>query len=31
LTPLRQGASDEALRALFVRANQLREPYNKGK
>jgi cyclic pyranopterin phosphate synthase len=31
LTPLRQGASDEELRALFVRANQLREPYNKGK
>jgi cyclic pyranopterin phosphate synthase len=31
LTPLRQGASDEELRALFVRANQLREPFNKGK
>jgi cyclic pyranopterin phosphate synthase len=31
LTPMRQGASDEALEALFIRANQLREPYNKGK
>jgi cyclic pyranopterin phosphate synthase len=29
LTPLRSGTSDEALRALFIRANQLREPYNK--
>jgi cyclic pyranopterin phosphate synthase len=31
LTPMRQGASDEELKALFVRANQLREPYNKSK
>jgi cyclic pyranopterin phosphate synthase len=31
LTPMRQGASDEALEALFTLANQLREPYNKGK
>jgi cyclic pyranopterin phosphate synthase len=31
LTPMRQGASDEELKALFMRANQLREPYNKGK
>jgi cyclic pyranopterin phosphate synthase len=31
LTPMRQGASDEELTALFVRANQLREPYNKSK
>jgi len=30
LTPMRQGASDEELKALFLRANQLREPYNKG-
>ena len=29
LTPMHQGASDEELKALFVRANQLREPYNK--
>jgi cyclic pyranopterin phosphate synthase len=29
LTPMRQGASDEELKALFTRANQLREPYNK--
>jgi len=29
LTPMRQGASDEELKALFMRANQLREPYNK--
>jgi uncharacterized protein (DUF433 family) len=31
LTPMRQGASDEELKAFFMRANQLREPYNKGK
>ena len=31
LTPMRQGASDEELKALFMRANQLREPYNKSK
>ncbi len=31
LTPMRQGASDEELTAIFVRANQLREPYNKSK
>jgi cyclic pyranopterin phosphate synthase len=30
LTPMRRGASDEELKALFVRANLLREPYNKG-
>jgi cyclic pyranopterin phosphate synthase len=30
LTPMRRGASDEELKALFVRANQRREPYNKG-
>jgi len=29
LTPMRQGASDEELKALFMRANKLREPYNK--
>jgi cyclic pyranopterin phosphate synthase len=29
LTPLRGGASDEELKALFLRANQIREPYNK--
>ena len=29
LTPLRSGASDEELTALFLRANQIREPYNK--
>jgi len=31
LTPMRQGASDEELKELFVRVNELREPYNKGK
>jgi cyclic pyranopterin phosphate synthase len=31
LTPMRQGASDEELKALFMHANQLREPYNKSK
>jgi cyclic pyranopterin phosphate synthase len=31
LTPLRQGASDEELKSLFMHANQLREPYNKSK
>jgi cyclic pyranopterin phosphate synthase len=29
LTPMRGGASDEELRALFVRVNERREPYNK--
>jgi cyclic pyranopterin phosphate synthase len=29
LTPTRQDASDEKLKALFIHANQLREPYNK--
>lgn len=29
LTPIRQGASDEELKELFLKANQLREPYNK--
>jgi GTP 3',8-cyclase len=29
LTPMRSGASDEELKQLFVKANQLREPYNK--
>jgi len=29
LTPFRGGASDEELKALFLRANQIREPYNK--
>ena len=29
LTPLREGASDEQLKQLFVQANQLREPFNK--
>lgn len=29
LTPLRQGASDDDLRTFFLRANQIREPYNK--
>jgi cyclic pyranopterin phosphate synthase len=29
LTPLRKGASDEELRALFLQTNQIREPYNK--
>lgn len=29
LTPIRQGASDEELKQLFIKANQLREPYNK--
>lgn len=29
LTPIRQGASDEELKQLFLKANQLREPYNK--
>jgi cyclic pyranopterin phosphate synthase len=31
LTPMHQGASDDELKALFMRANQLREPYNKSK
>jgi cyclic pyranopterin phosphate synthase len=30
LTPLRQGASDEQLKQLFIKANLLREPFNKG-
>jgi cyclic pyranopterin phosphate synthase len=29
LTPIRQGASDEELKQIFVSANLLREPYNK--
>jgi cyclic pyranopterin phosphate synthase len=29
LTPLREGASDEQLKQLFVQANTLREPFNK--
>jgi cyclic pyranopterin phosphate synthase len=29
LTPMRQGASDEQLKQLFIAANQLREPYNR--
>ena len=31
LTPIRQGATDEQLKQLFVKANLLREPYNKSK
>jgi cyclic pyranopterin phosphate synthase len=31
LTPMRKGASGKELKALFMRANQLREPYNKSK
>lgn len=30
LTPIRKGANDEELKRLFVKANLLREPYNKG-
>jgi|WetSurMetagenome_2_1015567.scaffolds.fasta_scaffold86981_2 GTP 3',8-cyclase len=30
LTSIRKGASDEELRELFVKANLLREPFNKG-
>jgi cyclic pyranopterin phosphate synthase len=29
LTPMRQGASDQQLKQLFITANSLREPYNK--
>jgi GTP 3',8-cyclase len=29
LTPIRQGASDEELKQLFLKANGLREPYNR--
>jgi GTP 3',8-cyclase len=29
LTPIRRGATEEELKQLFVKANQLREPYNK--
>jgi len=29
LTPIRNGANDEELRKLFLRANRIREPYNK--
>jgi cyclic pyranopterin phosphate synthase len=29
LTPIRHGAGDEEIKALFLRANQIREPYNK--
>jgi cyclic pyranopterin phosphate synthase len=31
LTPMRQGATDRELEAFFMRANQMREPYNKSK
>jgi len=31
LTPMRSGASDQELQQLFIKANQLREPYNKAK
>jgi cyclic pyranopterin phosphate synthase len=31
LIPIRQGASDEQLKQLFMKANLLREPYNNGK
>lgn len=31
LTPIHRGANDEELKALFMRANQMREPYNKSK
>jgi len=30
LTAIRQGANDEQLKQLFMQANSLREPYNKG-
>lgn len=30
LTPIRNGASDEDLKQLFMKANMLREPFNKG-
>ena len=30
LKPMRQGASDEELETIFIKTNQLREPYNKG-
>jgi GTP 3',8-cyclase len=30
LTPMRQGANDQQLKQLFIKANMLREPYNKG-
>ena len=30
LIPIRKGASDQELKELFVKANLLREPYNKG-
>ena len=29
LSPIRKGASDEELKELFVKANLLREPFNK--
>ncbi len=29
LTPLRNGATDEELKTLFLRANQIREPFNR--
>jgi cyclic pyranopterin phosphate synthase len=29
LTPMREGASDQQLKQLFIQANSLREPYNK--
>jgi cyclic pyranopterin phosphate synthase len=29
LTPIRKGANDEELKQLFLKANLLRDPYNK--
>jgi cyclic pyranopterin phosphate synthase len=31
LTPIRKGATDEELKNLFIKANELREPFNKPK
>jgi hypothetical protein len=28
LTPIRQGAAEEVIKELFIKANLLREPYN---
>jgi GTP 3',8-cyclase len=30
LSPIRKGASDQELKNIFIQANQLREPFNKG-
>ncbi len=30
LTPIRRGMNDEEIKALFLRANQIREPFNRG-